>query len=135
MAKRHDVKIWDRIVEAFTDIGVAGNPTAIARELGMAQPSVRQWQLGETTPSRAHIRDISRLTGYLTGYLEDEALPKKAPKDWKPDPGDLLLREMIALWARLSKTNKTRLIERAEALLDKQFPDDPETDELQRRPG
>jgi len=134
MPRKHDIEIWNRIVEAFKGIEVAGNPTAIAKELNMAQPSVRQWKLGETTPSRAHILAIANKTGYLSGYLEDAKLPKKAPiiHVHEDDP---LLDELMRAWAQLSAPNKGRLLERAEALLQKQFPESAESSPLHRRSG
>lgn len=134
MPRKHDTEIWTRIVEAFSAIDVAGNPTAIAKELDMAQPSVRQWKLGETTPSRAHILEIAKKTGYLSGYLEDAKLPKKAPV-MQVQEGDPLLEELMHAWEKLSWPNKGRLLERAEALLQKQFPERAESSPLHRRSG
>jgi transcriptional regulator with XRE-family HTH domain len=131
--KVHDVKIWKRIVEAFADIKVAGTPTAIARELGMKQPSVWQWEAGETTPSRANILAIARRTGFLAGYIEDGKLPKKPPNDTLAD--DPLLNELFDIWAQLSPANRGRLAERATELLSKQFPAADDSSELHRRRG
>lgn len=131
--KVHDVKIWNRIVEAFGAIGVKGTPTAIAKELGMAQPSVRQWSLGETTPSRSNILSIARKTGFLSGYLEDGKLPRKAAVAIGQD--DPLREEMLEIWAQLNDSNKGRLIERAHAVLATQFPDAEDSSELHRRRG
>lgn len=131
--KVHDVKIWKRIVEAFDDIKVAGTPTAIARELGMKQPSVWQWEAGETTPSRANILAVAKKTGFLAGYLEDGKLPKKPPRGTRPD--DPLLNELLDLWGQLSIANRGRLAERATELLAKQAPDAGDSSELQRRRG
>lgn len=129
--KVHDVKIWKRIVEAFAYVNVSGTPTAIAKELGMSQPSVRQWKIGETTPSRSNILAIAKRTGFLSGYLEDAKLPKKAPVGVPPD--DPLFDELLEIWTRLHDGNRGRVVERAAELLAKQIPDSDDSSELQRR--
>lgn len=97
----------------------------------MAQTSVRQWSLGETTPSRANILAIAKKTGYLSGYLEDGKQPKKAPAIG--DPHDPTSQELIEVWAQLNLVNRGRVLERAGELLAKQFPDAGDSRELQRR--
>lgn len=131
MPKTHDTKIWERIVEAFGGIQVAGNPTAIAKELHMSQPAVRDWKIGATTPSRANIKAISEKTGYLSGYLEDAALPKKAI-GLPATPSDPETVELLATWKDLSPINKGRLLEKASELLKTQFPDAGGSRTLQR---
>lgn len=128
----HDTKIWKRIVEAFTDIGVKPTPTAIARKLDMAQPSVRQWKLGETTPSRANILSIGTITGWSPGYIEDGSLPKKSSSTADTD---LATAELLAVWGNLTTINKGRLLQSANDLFARQFPDEGESRELQRRGG
>jgi transcriptional regulator with XRE-family HTH domain len=137
MPKTHDVKIWNRIVEAFT-LGkkkVKGTPTAIAKELGMAQTSVRQWQIGETTPSRAHILLIAKKTGYLSWYIEDAILPKRAPESGDAEQ-DAATVELLEAWSQLSVLNRGRLLQSASDLLSKQFPSaEEQSGELHPRPS
>lgn len=127
----HDVKIWKRIVEAFGSVGVKGTPTAIAKELGMAQPSVRQWSLGETTPNRANVLAVAKKTGYLSWYIEEGKLPKKAPQ--AADRDDPLGEELMEVWGQLSGVSRARLVERAHAILASQLPEPKDSSELQRR--
>jgi hypothetical protein len=132
--KVHDVKIWNRIVEAFSEIGVKGNPSAIAKEMHMAQPSVRGWQVGDTTPSRANILAIAKKTGYLSSYIEDGELPKRVT-DLATATSDPLTTELLGAWKALNPVNRGRLLQFASDLLGKQFPDEETLSELQRRPG
>lgn len=107
MAANHDIAIWDRIVEAVESIGIKGNPTHIGRLLGLSQPSVREWQIGSSTPSTANIREIAKKTGFYTRYIEDGKGPKRPAPSAISDPE---WAELSQLWPSLNPKVHTRLL-------------------------
>jgi transcriptional regulator with XRE-family HTH domain len=107
MAQNHDTTIWDRIVEAVESIEIKANPTSVGRLIDISQPAVRQWELGETTPSAANLREIAKKTGFYTRYLEDGKGPKKPGPITKDDEE---LTELIQIWPSLNPKVRTRLL-------------------------
>ena len=98
----------------------------------MSQPSVREWKTGETTPNRANILAIANKTGFLAGYIEDGALPKKA-RDYAELVSDPDLADLIRSWAALNERNRGRLLAHVSELLRSQFPDEKGSRELHGR--
>lgn len=106
VAKFHDTGFWDRLVEALNDAGVRENyQTAVANMIGIKQPSVHEWQEGESMPSMANVVKLAIELNADVQYL----YTGKRSKYHVPHSDHVAL-DLWELWPRLSESTKGRLL-------------------------
>lgn len=67
--------IFDRVVKAYKNAGLKSTQTAIAEDLGIAQPSVGKWNAGGQIKP-AHILKIAKRTKVCVEWLYTETGPQ-----------------------------------------------------------
>ncbi len=106
MAKVHDPKFWARACEALRGLGIEQDQqTAIAKLIGVKQPSVFEWEHGKSMPSIANVTKLALKTNVTVEWL----YTNRGPKHPGP-PGEPLAQRLWSLWGRLGQEEKAELV-------------------------
>jgi predicted transcriptional regulator len=114
--------IWLRIEEAMRDSSHSPSQVAVAKLLGIKQPSVSEWARGLGRPTTKNLEALAIKTGFSMEYLRTGRGPKRVPAVSREDE---LLRELLAIWERLSAESRSALLQHAKLLRTIQTTADP----------
>lgn len=93
----------------------------VAVTLGVAAPSVSNWESGKTQPTPENLRRLASLFGVTVDYLlGDEPMPAEEIKKQPTAQGDELDERVRNLISRLNEQNTEKMIDYAELLLSSQ---------------
>jgi hypothetical protein len=130
--KLHQTGFWDRLVKALAKNGYEGPnyQTAVAKLIGIKQPSVHLWAVGRTMPSMANVVKLADKLGVEVQWLLSDAKSKKRSLNV-----DRTANELMAMWPHLSDVTKGRLLGIASQSIQESAPpadvgSDEEQDEL-----
>jgi len=105
VAKIHDPKFWKRVVEALKGIGIDDNQqTAVARLIGVKQPSVHEWEAGTSMPSIANVTKLALKTNVAVEWLYTSRGAKHPGPPMEP-----VAERLWSAWGRLSDDEKAEL--------------------------
>jgi hypothetical protein len=132
--KLHQTGFWDRLVKALEKNGYKGPnyQTAVAKLIGIKQPSVHLWSVGRTMPSMANVVKLADKLAVDVQWLLSDAKPKRKSHD-----ADRTADELMAMWPQLSDITKGRLLGIASQSIQETAPraDDQDQDELHPTAG
>lgn len=105
--------VWGRIQEAMLASGRPATQVAVAKLLGIKQPSVSLWKIGKTGPTSANLRVVAKKTGFAYEYLQTG----RGEKHVNPArPADELLEEFMSIWDKLSVESKRAMLSHAKLM-------------------
>lgn len=105
VAKIHDPKFWKRVVEALKGIGIEDNQqTAIAKLIGVKQPSVHEWEAGTSMPSIANVTKLAIKTNVTVEWLYTNRGQKHPGPPMEP-----AAERLWSAWGRLNDEEKAEL--------------------------
>ena len=122
MAIAGDRSVWTRIQEAMRASGRPDTQIAVAKLLGIRQPSVSEWARGISRPTTKHFDTLAERTGFATEYLRTARGPKRPPP---ATAGDQQLDELLFIWAKLSGDSRNALLQHAKLMRTIQITADP----------
>lgn len=105
VAKTHDPKFWKRVLEALKGIGIVDDQqTAVARLIGITQPSVHDWEAGTSMPSIANVTKLALKTNVTVEWLYTSRGQKHPGPPMEP-----AAERLWSAWGRLSDDEKAEL--------------------------
>lgn len=122
MARQPETAYYQRVREAVRESGRSDTQVAIAKLLGIKQPSVSEWSRGESRPTTRHLEVLVAKTGFAMEYLRTGHGPRRAAA---PPHDDDTLRELLSVWDKLSGDSRTALLQHAKLLRTIQITADP----------
>lgn len=130
VAKIHKTGFWGRLVEALNDYGIYENyQTEVAKLIGIKQPSVAEWESGETMPSMAN---VVKLAGKINADVQYLYLDKR--NKYSIPRRDKEAIELWSLWHLLSPATRGRLLGIAQESI-RQAPPSGGSEQLHRSSG
>lgn len=105
VAKIHNPGFWKRVVEALSGIGIDDNQqTAVAKLIGIKQPSVHEWEAGTSMPSISNVQKLATKTNVCVEWL----YTSRGPKHPGP-PMEAVAERLWSAWGRLTGDEKAEL--------------------------
>lgn len=105
VAKIHNPGFWKRVVEALRGIGIDEHQqTAVAKLIGISQPSVSEWEAGTTMPSIANVTKLATKTNVCVEWLYTSRGAKHPGPPMEP-----VAERLWSAWGRLDDDEKAEL--------------------------
>lgn len=95
---------WLRLKEALRTAGKPATQTAVARFLGITQPSVSEWNEPNKFPEMERVIDLAQQANVCVEWLLTERGPKHPP------PADTAAERLWALWPHIDDLTKGEIV-------------------------
>lgn len=95
---------WARVKEALAEAHLPATQAFVAKQLGMSQPSVSEWNLEGGFPTIQNTISLSKLLNVNVEWLLTERGPKR------PLPQDPAAQRLWDIWSQLDDVTKGELI-------------------------
>lgn len=119
MSSAFKTAIWVRIQEAMRASGRPDTQVAVAKLLGIKQPSVSEWARGETSPTTENLVTLAMKTNFTFEYLRTGRGERRVQPQKQQDPQ---LQELMPIWEALTAQSRVALLAHARLLQSAQRP-------------